>query len=944
MLEDTRNMDKKTLNRNSPVPAKNTPVDHRKPDNARYQRSNKKRENPGRVGQDAFPPKKVPPPKPRTASIKRPRIRGNFNDKPQNEVAEQLEAEFDSLLVSSGAEPDLTGMLNFDYGTRRGRTAAATAAAAGRSMYLSSSAPSMSAHRGWPPRRPKYQGPVFNKQQYLQANCQFIVKDSGDYSIHATDPDKPLEWDCIEQVRMSSPDVPLCPICLSRPMAGKITKCGHIYCWSCILHYLALSDRKWCRCPICNEPVYQKDLKSVKTTEVARYKAGDKIQLNLMRRDRGSTIPVVNATWQGQPSQLCNLKETEKACFSQVLLASNSDVQRLVTSVEDDELALQMSNAEQSEVCFIESAMAQQKARIEALSLPDTGDIQETLRAGLEALKLSSGPTKEAQHGPSRTMVSYVDAFDDEVSPTQDERGGEGQVVVGDGKVTVVGGEEEEGVLSPPPPPLSPSPTSPFTPSLSSSSSTSAIALEASSPTIALTSPNFPHLTTTTITTAATTKPVAPTPPPTQHLRPDDGVVGDDGDDVVGDGVDVDNDDGVGGVDGSGGSGGGDGGGDDATVTAMAGTGEPPTVAKRGTMTPTHNTSKDTFYFYQAADGQHIYLHAVNARCLAWEYGSLEFGPQTITADIVEVESIVMTQDLRNRLRYLSHLPLSMEFKVVEVILLPPVISRDTLKEFSDIIQKRAKYRLKKQKLERLRCRRIEEENRKHRPCPVRIVMSSADEILREGSQTSFPELVHSSSTAATDPNANPTYDDGGGSFSPGGPPTFSDVTADPYPPPSPAATSSSSHVVGEPGGRLKKRNKKKATSSPTPPPPVTEVIPTSFAQKLKCGKVCKTSRAPTSGGSSSATTSSPSPSASLCPGPPGRSSTKRGSDGEGDSDPDTGLVCAPSYQNSFGASLHDLIGQAGKQDVDGSKPARGKKKMKMKMLFSTTMARVDFQ
>jgi len=45
-----------------------------------------------------------------------------------------------------------------------------------------------------------------------------------------------------------------------------------------------------------------------------------------------------------------------------------------------------------------------------------------------------------------------------------------------------------------------------------------------------------------------------------------------------------------------------------------------------------------------AADGQHIYLHSVNARCLAREYGSLEHCPQTITATIVEKESVFVTE------------------------------------------------------------------------------------------------------------------------------------------------------------------------------------------------------------------------------------------------------------------------------------------------------------
>ena len=45
-----------------------------------------------------------------------------------------------------------------------------------------------------------------------------------------------------------------------------------------------------------------------------------------------------------------------------------------------------------------------------------------------------------------------------------------------------------------------------------------------------------------------------------------------------------------------------------------------------------------------AADGQHVFLHSVNARCLAREYGSLENSPHTITATIVAMESFSMTE------------------------------------------------------------------------------------------------------------------------------------------------------------------------------------------------------------------------------------------------------------------------------------------------------------
>lgn len=45
-----------------------------------------------------------------------------------------------------------------------------------------------------------------------------------------------------------------------------------------------------------------------------------------------------------------------------------------------------------------------------------------------------------------------------------------------------------------------------------------------------------------------------------------------------------------------------------------------------------------------ASDGQHIYLHSINARCLVKEYGSLSQCPATITATVVELEGIAMNQ------------------------------------------------------------------------------------------------------------------------------------------------------------------------------------------------------------------------------------------------------------------------------------------------------------
>jgi hypothetical protein len=63
-------------------------------------------------------------------------------------------------------------------------------------------------------------------------------------------------------------------------------------------------------------------------------------------------------------------------------------------------------------------------------------------------------------------------------------------------------------------------------------------------------------------------------------------------------------------------------------------------------------------------------------------YGSLEHCPPTLTGRIIEKESGSMTEELRHRLRYLQHLPITCQFEVAEIQLKPPIISKETLDYF----------------------------------------------------------------------------------------------------------------------------------------------------------------------------------------------------------------------------------------------------------------------
>lgn len=113
-------------------------------------------------------------------------------------------------------------------------------------------------------------------------------------------------------------------------------------------------------------------------------------------------------------------------------------------------------------------------------------------------------------------------------------------------------------------------------------------------------------------------------------------------------------------------------------------------------------------------DGQHIYLHAINARMLEMAYGSLGACPLTISGRIVEKEMGSMTEDLRKRLRYMQHLPVTCQFEVVEIVLDPSIIPAEIREIFQDQVEARRRRRQKRAREEMRREKKInEEENRR---------------------------------------------------------------------------------------------------------------------------------------------------------------------------------------------------------------------------------------
>ncbi len=368
------------------------------------------------------------------------------------------------------------------------------------------------------------------------SSCQFVVKEADeDYSVHLADPDLLVDWAKIEQVLIDTSEPIACPICLYEPVAAKMTKCGHIYCWSCILHYLSLSDKAWRKCPICYESVYKNDLKSV---QVIRhqiiYKLGDQIQLNLMFKSKTKFNNLILPfskfdEYKGDEQRLkLNLLNSSKysqcSQYFKLHCKSASQIYEQVLKSERKQLDEQVElERHQPEVIFVQ----------EALDL-----LSEREKRLIEEMNQKSIPQKEQ----------------DEISDNQLIRS-----------------------------------------------------------------------------------------------------------DLV----------------------------------------EPPSVADAS------KSYKDLSFFYQSTDGQRIYLNALNTRCLSSEYSTLAQSPLVISGRIVATESLFMTEENRKKYRYLSHLPLHSEFKIVELDLRDPYLSKKTLDLFSEEIEERKRWRERKETRDKRNADRI---------------------------------------------------------------------------------------------------------------------------------------------------------------------------------------------------------------------------------------------
>lgn len=220
-------------------------------------------------------------------------------------------------------------------------------------------------------------GKVSLKERFVQANCQFVMSSTSDNCAHLKDPDLTINWDWVEEVLFTCTNNELCcPICLCHPTAAKISRCGHIYCWSCILHYLALSDKESRSCPICFETIKKTELKSVCIINKVDYAPNDYLTFTLMKIRKNSTIalPANFGGLDGPKDPMHRLKRNVSQTlnsFGKIFTASPSYVsdiiEREMGELKQQLLEYQLENM--PEVCFVHSAFGELEKRKQQVAL-----------------------------------------------------------------------------------------------------------------------------------------------------------------------------------------------------------------------------------------------------------------------------------------------------------------------------------------------------------------------------------------------------------------------------------------------------------------------------------------------------------------------------------------------------------------------------------------------
>ncbi len=132
-----------------------------------------------------------------------------------------------------------------------------------------------------------------SQTQYLNARHHFLMFSGPSVRACLADPDYPVEWNDVDVVIVGVDENDnRCPICLCPAVCPRVTRCGHIYCFACVLRHFG-SERKYkASCPMCYEPITHSELRGVVMRFAHPLAVGYTSRFVLVRRKHTSLVPL----------------------------------------------------------------------------------------------------------------------------------------------------------------------------------------------------------------------------------------------------------------------------------------------------------------------------------------------------------------------------------------------------------------------------------------------------------------------------------------------------------------------------------------------------------------------------------------------------------------------------------------------------------------------------
>ncbi|TRY52823.1 Ring domain containing protein [Cryptosporidium tyzzeri] len=178
---------------------------------------------------------------------------------------------------------------------------------------------------------------ISSKFKFVQQNCRiFLLKDFNiNRNTSVFSHDKMIfDWrnvGLIELIYFDSDEFIKCPICLdSDLLVPKISNCGHIYCWPCIIKLMNIileNDEyaKKFKCPICFSNVLLNELVSLRYQIVKKVQIGSEINLCLLYRNVSSPLIHFEFNMKNSDGKVLLEKNEKGAQFQRIGLISDQN-------------------------------------------------------------------------------------------------------------------------------------------------------------------------------------------------------------------------------------------------------------------------------------------------------------------------------------------------------------------------------------------------------------------------------------------------------------------------------------------------------------------------------------------------------------------------------------------------------------------------------------------